>query len=203
MIAAKFRSVINLETAIAPSLLTGNTSVSITFPRTFLPDIALATIPEILVSCLPKGSKPVTSTDGPITMVQNSTLMSICVATLTSIHLYDTLMQSEDSDIVVVVPTDEEGPDSLALSKTIWHEITAGVGIWGTFRPVFAVVLSLVPFLFLGQHFNRKHRRATDWFLLQIPLAFTLVLWILLYVWSIIDAWKDASIIVSHSQGQI
>lgn len=105
----------------------------------------------------------------------------------------------EDEDVLeVVVPVDEEPVDSLALSKTIWHEITAGVGIWGAFRPIFAVVLSLIPFLYLGQHFNRNHRRGTDWFLLQIPLAFTLVLWVLLYLWSIFDAWRDASIIVSQ-----
>ena len=104
----------------------------------------------------------------------------------------------EDEEVLeVVVPVDEEPIDSLALSKTIWNEITAGVGIWGAFRPIFAVILSLIPFLFLGQHFNRNHRRGSDWFLLQIPLAFTLVLWVLLYFWSIFDAWRDASIIVS------
>ena len=104
----------------------------------------------------------------------------------------------EDEEVLeVVVPVDEEPIDSLALSKTIWHEITAGVGIWGAFRPIFAVILSLIPFLFLGQHFNRNHRRGSDWFLLQIPLAFTLILWVLLYFWSIFDAWRDASIIVS------
>tara|TARA_B100001094_G_C18081037_1_gene745191 strand:+ start:697 stop:1026 length:330 start_codon:yes stop_codon:yes gene_type:complete len=104
----------------------------------------------------------------------------------------------EDEEVLeVVVPVDEEPIDSLALSKTIWNEITAGVGIWGAFRPIFAVILSLIPFLFLGQHFNRNHRRGSDWFLLQIPLAFTLILWVLLYFWSIFDAWRDASIIVS------
>ena len=107
-------------------------------------------------------------------------------------------MLEDDEVLEVVVPVDEEPVDSLALSKTIWHEITAGVGIWGAFRPIFAVVLSLIPFLYLGQHFNRNHRRGTDWFLLQIPLAFTLVLWVLLYLWSIFDAWRDASIIVSQ-----
>ena len=105
----------------------------------------------------------------------------------------------EDEEVLeVVVPVDEEPVDSLALSKTIWNEITAGVGIWGAFRPIFAVILSIVPFLFLGQHINRNHRRGSDWFLLQIPLAFTLILWVLLYFWSIFDAWRDASIIVSQ-----
>lgn len=125
--------------------------------------------------------------------------MSICVATLTSINRYDLLMEDEESVIEVVVPTEEDDFDSFALTKTIWEEITAGVGIWGAFRPIIAVALSLIPFLYLGQHFNRKHQRGFDWFMLQIPLAFTLVLWVLLYAWSIFDAWRDASIQVSES----
>jgi len=108
-------------------------------------------------------------------------------------------MQDDDEVLEVVVPVEGDSVDSVALGKTIWAEITAGVGIWGAFRPIIAVLLSLVPFLFLGQHFNRNHRRGADWFMLQIPLAFTLVLWVLLYVWSIIVAWRDASIIVSES----
>ena len=68
-------------------------------------------------------------------------------------------MQDEDSEIELVVPVEENEIDSIALGKTIWNEITAGVGIWGAFRPVFAVVLSLIPFLYLGQHFNRNHQR--------------------------------------------
>ena len=111
-------------------------------------------------------------------------------------------MQDEDSEIELVVPVEENEIDSIALRKTIWNEITAGVGIGGAFRPVFAVVLSLIPFLYLGQHFNRNHQRGFDLFLLQIPLAFTLVLWVLLYVWSIFDAWRDASILVAQSHDQ-
>ena len=111
-------------------------------------------------------------------------------------------MQEYDEEIEVVVPVDDNEVDSLALGKTLWTEITAGVGIWGAFRPVIAVVLSLIPFLYLGQHFNRKHQRGFDWFLLQIPLAFTLVLWVLLYLWSIFDAWRDASVSVAESYDQ-
>ena len=111
-------------------------------------------------------------------------------------------MQDDDSEIEVVVPVEETDIDSLELGKTIWNEITAGVGIWGAFRTVFSVILSLVPFLYLGQHFNRRHQRGFDWFLLQIPLAFTLVLWVLLYVWSVFDAWRDASVIVAKSHDQ-
>jgi len=108
-------------------------------------------------------------------------------------------MLDDDEVLEVVVPVEGQSVDSVALGKTIWAEITAGVGIWGAFRPIIAVLLSLVPFLFLGQHFNRNHRRGADWFMLQIPLAFTLVLWVLLYVWSIVVAWRDASILVSES----
>ncbi len=111
-------------------------------------------------------------------------------------------MQGDGSEIEVVVPVEENDLDSLELGKTIWNEITAGVGIWGAFRPIFAVALSLIPFLYLGQHFNRNHQRGFDWFLLQIPLAFTLILWVLLYLWSVFDAWKDASIHVAQSHDQ-
>lgn len=88
------------------------------------------------------------------------------------------------------------------LLKEIWREITFGVGAWGAFRPLITAMLALVPFLFLGQHFNREHRRAVEWSFLQIPLAFTLVLWIGLYAWSIFDAWRDAVAFLSRSQGQ-
>ena len=111
-------------------------------------------------------------------------------------------MQDDEMAIEVVVPVEEKEVDSIALGKTIWNEITAGVGIWGAFRPVFAVALSLVPFLFLGQHFNRNHRKGFDWFLLQIPLAFTLILWVLLYIWSVFDAWRDASVMVARLHDQ-
>ena len=37
----------------------------------------------------------------------------------------------DDSEIEVVVPVEETDIDSLELGKTIWNEITAGVGIWG------------------------------------------------------------------------
>ena len=105
-------------------------------------------------------------------------------------------------EIELVVPAETEDIDSVALGKTIWNEITAGVGIWGAFKPIVAVLLSLVPFMYLGQHFNRNHRRGFDWFLLQIPLAFTLILWVLLYLWSIFDAWRDASVSVAEGQLQ-
>ena len=128
--------------------------------------------------------------------------MSICVATLTSILVLVSTMQDDEDEIEVVVPIQNTEVDSIALGKTLWTEITAGVGIWGAFRPVIAVVLSLIPFAYLGQHFNRNHQRGFDWFALQIPLAFTVVLWVLLYLWSIFDAWREASVSVAKSYDQ-
>ena len=128
--------------------------------------------------------------------------MRIFVATLTNVNLAERDMDDDDSEIELVVPAETEDIDSVALGKTIWNEITAGGGIWGAFKPIVAVLLSLVPFMYLGQHFNRNHRRGFDWFLLQIPLAFTLILWVLLYLWSIFDAWRDASVSVAEGQLQ-
>jgi hypothetical protein len=96
-------------------------------------------------------------------------------------------------DIVVQFPVEKKGLRPLSLIKEIWREITFGVGMWGTLRPLVAALAAAVPFLFLGQHFNRKHRRAMDWTLLQIPLALTVVLWIALWANFVFDAWKDAT----------
>ena len=57
----------------------------------------------------------------------------------------------------------------------IISEITGGVGPWGALRPLIATALALIPFLYLGQHFNRQHSKAFDWFALQIPLLFCLL----------------------------
>jgi len=86
------------------------------------------------------------------------------------------------------------------IAREIWREITFGVGMWGAMRPLIAALLAAVPFLFLGQHFNRQHQRAVDWSLLQIPLALTIIHWLGLYLWSIFDAWRDA--VASMGQGQ-
>ena len=72
----------------------------------------------------------------------------------------------------------------------------------GCLRPLVAALLAAVPFLFLGQHFNRQHRRGLEWSFLQIPLAFTVLLWIGLYLWSIIDAWRDAVSAMGQVQDQ-
>ena len=89
-------------------------------------------------------------------------------------------------------PKEKVGFLPFRLVKEIWREITFGVGTWGAFRPLVAAILAIIPGLYLGQHFNRNHRRGFDWFLLQIPLALTVVLWIGLWLWSIFDAWRDA-----------
>jgi len=77
-------------------------------------------------------------------------------------------------------------------------EITGGVGPWGALRPLIATTLALVPFLFLGQHFNRQHSKAFDWFALQIPLLFCL-LWPLIWLWSIFDAYQTSMLSVANS----
>ena len=56
-----------------------------------------------------------------------------------------------------------------------------------------------VPFLFLGQHFNRQHRKGGEWFLIQFPLI-PAFLWPFLFVWSIADAWWVSSGIVASSE---
>ena len=89
-------------------------------------------------------------------------------------------------------------PGFFRVFKQIWNEMTLGVGFWGAMRPIVAAILAVIPFFFLGQHFNQKHRKATDWTLLQIPLALTIVLWIALWGFSIFDAWRDGTKLVSQ-----
>lgn len=100
-------------------------------------------------------------------------------------------------DIIVQFPHREKSQLSdrreVRFFREVWRQITFGVGAWGTLRPLVAALLAAVPFLFLGQHFNRQHRKAFDWSLLQIPLALTLVLWLGLWLYSIYDAWSTAT----------
>jgi len=96
----------------------------------------------------------------------------------------------------------EEGIFPVRIVKEIWREITFGVGTWGALRPLIAAALAAVPFLFLGQHFNRQHRRGLEWGFLQIPLALTIILWFGLYLWSIFDAWRDAVSAMGGPQDQ-
>ena len=85
-----------------------------------------------------------------------------------------------------------------ALSMVLSAFLTGGVGPWGALRPLIATGLAIVPFLFLGQHFNRQHSKAFDWFALQIPLLFCL-LWPLIWLWSIFDAYQTAMLSVTKT----
>ena len=111
----------------------------------------------------------------------------------------------EEELVVQFSPESSEQPQGILpvrIVREIWREITFGVGTWGALRPLVAALLAAVQFLFLGQHFNRQHRRAAEWSFLQIPLALTLLLWIGLYLWSIFDAWRDAVSAMGDPQGQ-
>tara|TARA_B100001142_G_C14061592_1_gene549836 strand:+ start:52 stop:393 length:342 start_codon:yes stop_codon:yes gene_type:complete len=109
-----------------------------------------------------------------------------------------------ESELTVTLPAEEKSGilewRPIRLVRAIWKEITFGVGAWGTLRPLITALLAAVPFLFLGQHFNRQHRRGFDWTLLQIPLALTVILWVGLWGYSIFDAWKEATQKVAAQQ---
>tara|TARA_Y100001968_G_scaffold117377_2_gene106764 strand:+ start:1283 stop:1651 length:369 start_codon:yes stop_codon:yes gene_type:complete len=102
------------------------------------------------------------------------------------------LSKMSESEIVVQIPRNERVNKKGNFLKVIFAQITSGVGFWGSLQPIIAIIVSLVPFLFLGQHFNRSHQKGFDFTLLQIPLALTGILWIGLYLWSIFDAWNEA-----------
>jgi len=107
------------------------------------------------------------------------------------------------ADELVVNISEDEEPEiisRLGVIGVIWSELNGGVGPWGTLRPLFTIILALIPFLFLGQHFNRQHEKANGWFLIQLPLLFTVILWFLLYVWSIGDAFFVSSRIVAKAE---
>lgn len=105
-------------------------------------------------------------------------------------------------EYVVELEPEEGDAGIIGVTSAIWDELSGGIGPWGAMRPLFAVALSLVPLLFLGQHFNRQHRKGLEWFLIQFPLVVSLVLWPLLYVWSIADAWWVSSEIVSSAENR-
>ncbi|MDP7001813.1 MAG: hypothetical protein QGH90_07925 [Candidatus Poseidoniaceae archaeon] len=98
---------------------------------------------------------------------------------------------SQSEEIVVSLSNSREKNSNIV--KVIWLQLTSGIGIWGSFKPLIVVLLALIPFAFLGQHFNREHQKAFDWTLLQIPLSFTIIFWIGLYAWSVVDAWGVAT----------
>ena len=104
----------------------------------------------------------------------------------------DMLNKMSDSEIIVQIPSNFDDKKKNNVIRVIIAQITSGVGFWGSLQPIIAVLISLVPFLFLGQHFNRSHQKGFDFALLQLPLALTGVLWVGLYFWSIFDAWNEA-----------
>ena len=69
----------------------------------------------------------------------------------------------EGEDLIVTLPTQPSSQgrfrNTLGVLRLIWTELTAGVGAWGSLKPLVAGVLAAVPFLFLGQHFNRQHQK--------------------------------------------
>ena len=107
-------------------------------------------------------------------------------------------------EYVVSIASDEESDSSSALGVfgVIWYELSGGIGPWGALRPLVAFVLSLIPFLFLGQHFNRQHRKALGCFLIQLPLIISVVMWPVLFVWSMADAWWVSSRIVAKAESR-
>jgi len=116
--------------------------------------------------------------------------------------------EDEEDDLVVSLTVESQEVDSsegrmsniLGAIRIIWTELTAGVGAWGSLKPLIAGALAAIPFLFLGQHFNRQHQKAFDWMLLQLPLVLTLILWPVLYLWSIFDAYRVAMLEVSEAE---
>ena len=110
------------------------------------------------------------------------------------------MMMTEE--YVVSVASDEEpgAPSALGVIGVIWYELSGGVGPWGALRPLVALALSLIPFFYLGQHFNRQHRKAFGCFVIQLPLIFSVVLWPVLFIWSVADAWWVSSGIVAKAE---
>ena len=115
-------------------------------------------------------------------------------------------MSDEEEDLVVSLPARPTAlgriRDVLGAIRLIWTELTAGVGAWGSLKPLIAGALAAIPFLFLGQHFNRQHQKGFDWMLLQLPLVLTLILWPVLWAWSIFDAYRVAMIEVSEAENR-
>ena len=116
------------------------------------------------------------------------------------------MVDNDEEDLVVTLSLEDSKDGRLrnifAVVRLIWTELTAGVGAWGSLKPLVAGVLAAVPFLFLGQHFNRQHQKGFDWMLLQLPLALTIILWPVLWAWSILDAYRVAMVAVSEAENR-
>ena len=107
---------------------------------------------------------------------------------------------AEEYVVSIAAEEEPESASTMGALGVIWYELSGGIGPWGALRPLVAVVISLVPFLFLGQHFNRQHRKAFGYFLIQLPLILSVVMWPILYVWSIADAWWVSSRIIAKAE---
>ena len=107
-------------------------------------------------------------------------------------------------ELLVNITEDEEleKMSRLGVIGVIWRELNGGIGPWGTLRPLFTIFLALIPFLFLGQHFNRQHEKANSCFLIQLTLLLTVILCFLLYLWSIGDAFFVSSRIVAKAESK-
>ena len=116
------------------------------------------------------------------------------------------MVDNDEEDLVVNLSLEDSKGGRLrnifGVVRLIWTELTAGVGAWGSLKPLVAGVLAAVPFLFLGQHFNRQHQKGFDWMLLQLPLALTIILWPVLWAWSILDAYRVAMVAVSEAENR-
>ena len=116
------------------------------------------------------------------------------------------MVDNDEEDLVVTLSLEDSKGGRLrnifGVVRLIWTELTAGVGAWGSLKPLVAGVLAAVPFLFLGQHFNRQHQKGFDWMLLQLPLALTIILLPVLWAWSIIDAYRVAMVAVSDAENR-
>ena len=120
---------------------------------------------------------------------------------MNNVDFDDMVMAMSEEEIVVQLAVQPK-KSKTGISKAIWRELTAGVGLWGSIRPLVAVLLAAIPLLFLGQHFNREHRKAVDWTLLQIPLSFTVILWVGIYFWSMVDAWQVSNSAVARKRNK-
>ena len=107
---------------------------------------------------------------------------------------------AEEYVVSLAVEEEPESGSTMGALGVIWYELSGGIGPWGALRPLVAVAISLVPFLFLGQHFNRQHRKAFGYFLIQLPLILSVVMWPILYVWSIVDSWWVSSRIIAKAE---
>ena len=88
----------------------------------------------------------------------------------------------EAQDLLAEAPAAEDQPAEAQPGEALVEEA----------QQLVAGALALIPFIYLGQHFNREHQRGVEFTLLQIPLGLTLILFPLLYFWSIFDAYQTA-----------